>query len=53
MAADPSPTLAQTRSRVCDEPGCETHLSRYNEHDSCSLHQPMTFTRMRGKVIDP
>jgi hypothetical protein len=24
--------------RLCREPGCETVLSRYNEHPKCSLH---------------
>ncbi len=37
--------------RVCAEPRCATMLSRYNEFDFCSLHQPMVVPRMRGKVL--
>ena len=39
-------------TRVCQEPDCETVLSRYNELDYCALHQPMVVPRMRGKVLD-
>lgn len=37
--------------RVCEESGCETLLSRYNDFDFCSLHAPMFVPRMRGKVL--
>ncbi len=40
-----------TEARVCEEPGCATRLSRYNEFDHCALHQPMVVPRMRGKVL--
>ncbi len=45
-------TEATATLRVCDEPGCDTVLSRYNELDFCALHQPMITPRMRGKVLD-
>ena len=38
--------------RVCLEPGCATHLSRYNDQEYCALHAPMVVPRMRGKVLD-
>lgn len=38
--------------RVCDEPGCVTQLSVYNEQDYCALHAVMVVPRMRGKVLD-
>jgi hypothetical protein len=38
--------------RVCDESGCVTKLSVYNDQDSCALHAPMVVPRMRGKVLD-
>lgn len=41
----------RTEHRVCVEPECNTVLSRYNEFDHCSLHQPMVVPRMRGKVL--
>jgi hypothetical protein len=42
--------IATNVIRVCDEPDCETRLSRYNEFEFCALHQPMVVPRMRGKV---
>ena len=40
-------------TRTCEEPGCATVLSRYNEFEYCALHQPMVVPRMRGKVLWP
>ncbi len=40
-----------TEIRTCLENGCGTRLSRYNEYEFCSLHQPMVVPRMRGKVL--
>lgn len=37
--------------RVCRESGCETRLSLYNPGKYCSLHEPMTVPRTRGKKI--
>ena len=34
--------------RICEEPRCETVLSRYNDGDHCALHAPMEVPRMRG-----
>jgi hypothetical protein len=48
----PSSTRQHPQNRrTCDEPGCATVLSRYNDYDYCSLHQPMVVPRMRGKII--
>jgi hypothetical protein len=38
-------------SRVCQEKGCSTRLSIYNDGDHCSLHAPMVTPRTRGKKI--
>jgi hypothetical protein len=46
-----SPTKG-TKGRICDEPGCGTHLSIYNEFDFCAQHQPMVFPRLRGVILD-
>jgi hypothetical protein len=36
--------------RMCDEPGCSTVLSRYNDDSSCWLHARPTFvTRSAGR----
>ena len=35
--------------RTCDEFGCQTVLSMYNDSDFCSIHQPMVVPRMRGR----
>jgi hypothetical protein len=45
----PSRTFA--RGRVCDEDGCETRLSIYNEGRYCYQHEPQATPRMRGKKI--
>ena len=42
----------ESLQRVCAEPDCETHLSRYNDLEFCSLHAPMVVLRMRGKILD-
>jgi len=41
-----------TAGRTCQEAGCATRLSIYNDLDFCSLHAPMVVPRMRGKVLD-
>lgn len=46
--AEEAPTPTE---RTCEEPGCETLLSRYNDREFCSLHAPMFVPRMRGKVL--
>lgn len=40
-----------TKSRVCREDGCGTHLSLYNPGKYCSLHEPMQVPRTRGRKI--
>jgi hypothetical protein len=37
--------------RVCREPGCSTRLSIYNDGDRCSIHEPMSAPRTRGRKI--
>ena len=49
--ADKIDITKTSEQRTCEEPGCETVLSRYNEFEYCSLHQPMVVPRMRGKVL--
>jgi hypothetical protein len=35
---------------MCDEPGCTTVLSRYNDDSACWVHaQPTFFTRSAGR----
>jgi hypothetical protein len=36
---------------VCEEEGCETLLSIYNDDLWCSLHAPMVTPRTRGKRL--
>jgi hypothetical protein len=40
-----------TSGRVCQEKGCTTRLSMYNDGQHCSLHAPMVTPRTRGKKI--
>ena len=49
---EPVDVRGHPQTRVCDEPGCATRLSRYNEHEYCALHQPMIVPRMRGRVLE-
>jgi hypothetical protein len=37
--------------RVCEEAGCTTRLSIYNDGDFCARHEPMTTMRTRGVKI--
>lgn len=39
------------RERTCREEGCDTVLSRYNQGDACSVHAPVRFPRVRGRVF--
>ena len=45
------PSKAFSKDRVCREQGCETRLSMYNQGKFCSIHEPMTVPRTRGKKI--
>lgn len=45
------PSKSFGKGRVCVEAGCKTRLSRYNPGKYCSLHEPMTVPRTRGKKI--
>ncbi len=41
--------------RMCVESGCETRLSKYNRKDTCHVHSPVHFPRVRGRdqpVVD-
>ncbi|MHB8438272.1 MAG: hypothetical protein ACYDD4_03820 [Acidimicrobiales bacterium] len=45
------PTRTFERGRVCEEDGCETQLSIYNDGRFCFQHEPQATPRMRGKKI--
>jgi hypothetical protein len=45
------PSRRFAADRICREPGCETHLSIYNNGKYCSSHAPMMVPRTRGKKI--
>lgn len=34
--------------RICNDPSCDTVLSRYNTRMTCHLHQPVRYPRIRG-----
>jgi hypothetical protein len=44
-------TSRDKATRVCQEKGCKTKLSIYNDGQHCSLHAPMITPRTRGKKI--
>jgi len=45
------PSRSFGRGRVCQEEGCGTRLSMYNEGRYCYRHEPMVVPRTRGKKI--
>ncbi len=45
------PSRSFGTGRVCREPGCGTHLSRYNSGKYCYEHEPMVVPRTRGRKI--
>jgi hypothetical protein len=45
------PSRAFKKGRTCQEPGCGTKLSIYNQGRFCSLHEPMAVPRTRGRKI--
>jgi hypothetical protein len=45
------PSRRFASGRVCLEPGCETHLSIYNNGKFCYTHEPRSVPRTRGKKI--
>ncbi len=36
--------------RVCAFPGCDTKLSSYNRRDTCYVHSPIRFPRVRERT---
>jgi hypothetical protein len=51
ISSDDRASRRFTSGRVCNEPGCGTRLSIYNDGRYCALHEPMVTPRMRGKKI--
>jgi hypothetical protein len=51
IAGSDRPSRAFAKGRTCNEPGCDTRLSMYNQGKYCYLHEPMAVPRTRGKKI--
>ncbi|HUY63796.1 MAG TPA: hypothetical protein VMV14_04700 [Acidimicrobiales bacterium] len=45
------PSRVFPRGRTCDQDGCQTKLSIYNDGHYCYQHEPQATPRMRGKKI--
>lgn len=45
-------TARSAPGRICEEDGCGTRLSMYNDGSWCSLHAPMVTPRTRGRKVD-
>jgi hypothetical protein len=45
------PSRSFAKNRVCDEPGCSTRLSIYNNGKYCYPHEPMAVPRTRGRKV--
>jgi len=42
---------AFSKNRTCNEQDCSARLSMYNPGSYCSLHEPMSVPRTRGRKI--
>ena len=51
LSGSERPSKSFGADRACQEPGCETKLSRYNNGKYCYQHEPMAVPRTRGKKI--
>ena len=51
IAGSERPSKSFGRGRECNEPGCGTRLSMYNNGKYCYQHEPMSVPRTRGKKI--
>jgi hypothetical protein len=51
LSGSERPSKSFGSDRCCQEPGCETKLSRYNNGKYCYQHEPMAVPRTRGKKI--
>jgi len=51
LAGGDRPSRAFEKNRTCNEPGCGTKLSIYNQGRYCYLHEPMAVPRTRGRKI--
>ncbi len=49
----PPPSRTHGDDRVCEIPGCETKLSRYNPAKRCFQHAEVVFPSYRGKRLAP
>ena len=49
IRTDVRPNRAWARGRICDSPGCGTHLSVYNRSSSCSVHEEARLYVVRGR----
>ena len=45
------PSKSFSKDRTCKEQDCSARLSMYNPGSYCSLHEPMTVPRTRGRKI--
>lgn len=48
----PSRTV-EAGERVCEHPGCDTRLSRYNLREKCWQHTDIVFPNYRGRRLAP
>ncbi|MBW3610420.1 MAG: hypothetical protein M3N37_09300 [Actinomycetota bacterium] len=52
MTSRQEPSSVRAREgRVCREEDCHTRLSIYNDGPFCSVHEPMSTPRTRGRKI--
>jgi hypothetical protein len=45
----PRPNRTYARGRVCEQEGCQTRLSVYNQARYCWQHAPVRFPLVRGQ----
>jgi hypothetical protein len=49
LQGSPRKTKQYEVGRVCDEDGCNSIMSRYNENKQCFQHAPLKQPRIRGR----
>lgn len=45
------PSRTYAAGRVCQRSSCSTKLSVYNRREFCSIHAPVKFPRVRGRIV--
>lgn len=48
-----SPNKTYGKGRICTNKECNTELRETNKYETCGVHSPLRFPRVRGKKTEP